>query len=185
MTKKMLFIPCCTRYVLQYILCDLNITFFQLTHNVHGPHDATFYKYLSGLEEEYQALKRSGWAGEGFFSAGTRLGTRVSHNLSPHETRLKAIDAAEKRRRIGGMMSGSHRLGGSRPISNLTPRELAAQVYFMRVPMLKRITDTISRPQNDELKTKKRADRVLVKMQSVKQTKLLNRVYSLKLRSST
>ncbi len=35
----------------------------QLTHNVHGPHDASFYKLLEKLEEEYYELKRKGYSG--------------------------------------------------------------------------------------------------------------------------
>jgi DNA-dependent metalloprotease WSS1 len=93
---------------------------------VHGPHDSAFYAFLSKLEDEYAALKRSGYAGEGFFSPGQRLGQNISHDVPPHLARLKALEAAEKRKRLGQMM-GSGRLGGSGP-GNLTPRDLAAQV---------------------------------------------------------
>ena len=50
----------------------------KLTHNVHGPHDEKFYKFLTELEDEYEALKRSGYSGEGFYSKGHRLGQSVS-----------------------------------------------------------------------------------------------------------
>jgi len=36
----------------------------QLTHIEHGPHDASFYKLLAVLEEEYYDLKRKGYSGE-------------------------------------------------------------------------------------------------------------------------
>ncbi|EDR15260.1 uncharacterized protein LACBIDRAFT_301311 [Laccaria bicolor S238N-H82] len=49
---------------------------YLLTHNVHGPHDDKFYKFLSGLQDEYDALQRSGYAGEGFFSKGPRPSKR-------------------------------------------------------------------------------------------------------------
>ncbi|TCD62153.1 hypothetical protein EIP91_007281 [Steccherinum ochraceum] len=104
----------------------------ELTHNVHGPHDEKFYKFLSGLEEEYEALKRSGYSGEGFFSKGTRLGQGVSHDLPPHVARSKALEAAEKRRKIGSMMSGSRRLGGAVTMGNRSPRELAAEAAERR-----------------------------------------------------
>ncbi|CCM03643.1 uncharacterized protein FIBRA_05787 [Fibroporia radiculosa] len=106
----------------------------ELTHNVHGPHDDKFYKFLSGLEEEYDALKRSGYAGEGFFSTGHRLGTKVSHNLPPHLARQKALEAAEKRRQTNQLMSGGGRLGGlgSRTRNNKSPRELAADAAERR-----------------------------------------------------
>ncbi|THH33147.1 hypothetical protein EUX98_g1046 [Antrodiella citrinella] len=105
----------------------------ELTHNVHGPHDEKFYKYLSGLEDEYDALKRSGYSGEGFFSNGVRLGQGVSHDLPPHIARAKALEAAEKRRKIGIMMSGSRRLGGSSKSGSRSPRELAAEAAERRM----------------------------------------------------
>lgn len=101
----------------------------ELTHIVHGPHDDSFYKYLAGLETEYEDLKRSGYAGEGFHSPGVRLGFGTSHNLSPHLARLKAVEAAEKRRRMGGS-GGGRRLGGTR--TQVTPRELAAKAAELR-----------------------------------------------------
>jgi len=105
----------------------------QLTHNVHGPHDEKFYKFLTGLEDEYEALQRSGYAGEGFHSKGHRVGANVSHDLPPHLARAKALEAAEKRRRIGGMMTGGGRLGGrSAARTGMTPRELAAEAAERR-----------------------------------------------------
>ena len=101
----------------------------QLTHNVHGPHDEKFYKLLSELEDEYEALKQSGYDGEGFHAKGNRLGEYVSHNLPPHLARSRALEAAENRRRIGSMMGGPRRLGGAVLSRNMSPRELAAQVW--------------------------------------------------------
>lgn len=103
---------------------------FQLTHNVHGPHDDQFYKFLSGLQEEYDNLRRSGYAGEGFFSAGKRLGENVSHNVPLHVARQKALEAAEKRRNISRILNGSgRRLGGlGSNTTGLTPRQMAARV---------------------------------------------------------
>ena len=118
-----------------------HVVSFQLTHNVHGPHDDAFYKYLAGLESEYEDLRRSGYSGEGFHSRGTRLGVGTSHNLPPHLARLKALEAAEKRRARdsgGGRRLGSANggqigiLGGGR---QLTPRELALRVSFAHIPL--------------------------------------------------
>ena len=97
---------------------------------MHGPHDAAFYAFLSKLEEEYAALQRSGYAGEGFFSPGQRLGKNVSHDLPPNLARQQAVAAAEKRRQIQGVTGGGgKRLGGGGAGGRaLTPRELAAQV---------------------------------------------------------
>jgi len=106
---------------------------------VHGPHDDTFYKYLAGLEAEYEDLRRTGYSGEGFHSRGIRLGVGTSHNLPPHLARLKALEAAEKRRRAGG--SGGRRLGGGKAGAfddgrrQLTPRELASRVSLVLSPL--------------------------------------------------
>ena len=83
------------------------------------------------MEEEYEALQRSGYAGEGFHSKGHRVGANVSHNLPFHLARVKALEAAEKRKRMGGMLGDGGRLGGSSPARRgMTPRELAAEVCF-------------------------------------------------------
>ncbi|KAH9949382.1 WLM domain-containing protein [Amylocystis lapponica] len=104
----------------------------ELTHNVHGPHDDKFYKFLEGLENEYDALRRSGYAGEGFYSEGHKLGPGVSHNVPPHIARQKALEAAEKRRCVNIVMSGGGRLGGGRRRSDKSPRELAAEAAEIR-----------------------------------------------------
>ncbi|KAF8973488.1 WLM domain-containing protein [Flammula alnicola] len=105
----------------------------ELTHNVHGPHDDKFYKYLSGLQEEFDALQRSGYAGEGFFSEGKRLGTSVSHNVPPHMARLKALEAAEKRVQTSRVLGRGGRVGGLARNAGLTPRELAARAAEQRI----------------------------------------------------
>jgi len=104
----------------------------QLTHNVHGPHDSKFYSFLSKLEDEYYALKRSGYAGEGFFTEGKKLGAGVSHDLPVSLGKRKAADAAERRRQQEWIMTQATRLGGSR--QNKSPRELAAEVSTFRAP---------------------------------------------------
>ena len=113
-------------------VCQCSVTLFlQLTHNVHGPHDQTFYKFLSGLEEEYYELKRSGYAGEGFFSNGRRLGVGIPQNLPAFVAQQRALEAAERRRRAGALTGtpGPVRLGGGNLASlGLTPRELAVLV---------------------------------------------------------
>lgn len=112
----------------------VRVMLHELTHIVHGPHDESFYKFLAALEDEYDALVRSGYAGEGFFSPGQRLGAGVSHDLPPHLARLKALEAAEKRNRTNGILAGGGRLGGSRitALQNMNPRELAAQAAERR-----------------------------------------------------
>jgi hypothetical protein len=84
---------------------------------------------MSKLQDEYDELQRSGYAGEGFFSKGQRVGVNVSHDLPPHLARQKALEAAEKRRQSARVLGSGGRLGG-RAINTrgLSPRELAAQV---------------------------------------------------------
>ncbi|KAG6380792.1 hypothetical protein JVT61DRAFT_5176 [Boletus reticuloceps] len=106
----------------------------ELTHNVHGPHDEKFYKSLAELEDEYDALQRSGYAGEGFFSPGYRLGAGVSHDLPPYLARVRALEAAERRRKTETFtQGGGGRLGGrSSALERLSPRELAARAAERR-----------------------------------------------------
>ncbi|KAI1793143.1 WLM-domain-containing protein [Ganoderma leucocontextum] len=105
----------------------------ELAHNVHGPHDAAFYNILSGLEDEYEALRGAGYAGEGFHAPGRRLGANVSHNLPLHIVRVKAAEAADKRRQVSVVMRGGVRLGGvPRRTANKSPRELAAEAAERR-----------------------------------------------------
>lgn len=56
----------------------------------------------------------------------------VSHDLSPHLARQKALEAAEKRRQTTRVLGGGGRLGGRLVnTTGLSPRELAAQVSAM------------------------------------------------------
>ncbi|KAJ3556711.1 hypothetical protein NM688_g1878 [Phlebia brevispora] len=89
----------------------------ELTHNVQGPHDEKFYKFLSELEDD----------------KGRRLGENISHNAPVYIARQRALEAAEKRRRLAGVVGGSRRLGGIAPKRNLSPRELAAEAAERRV----------------------------------------------------
>lgn len=140
MTRSSWSRSCYTKYVLCPIdslskaLDDIHHT--QLTHNVHGPHDDKFYKFLAGLEDEYAALKRSGYSGEGFFTPGQRLGVGVSHNLPPRLAKAKALEAAERRRAMAGILGdgGGQRLGGrGGPVNPRQIRELAAQVILLKI----------------------------------------------------
>jgi hypothetical protein len=127
-----------------------------LTHNVHGPHDDKFYKYLSDLQDEYDALQRSGYAGEGFFSEGKRLGMNVSHNDPPHIARRKALEAAEKRKHASRVLGGGGRLGGQNRNAGVNPRELAARVsVFAQVHFpLMYIKNLYGRRQNGDYETR-------------------------------
>jgi hypothetical protein len=100
---------------------------------VHGPHDDRFYKFLAGLEQEYDDLQRSGYAGEGFFGPGQRLGEGVSwhdRDIPLHVAKQKALEAAERRAKRSLLDSGAHVLGGkwTTKILMKSPRELAFEV---------------------------------------------------------
>lgn len=80
----------------------------ELSHNVHGPHDAKFHALWDQLRKEHEALADKGYTGEGFLSDGHRLGGR---RVPRDEARRIARAAAEKRRTL---YSGSgQRLGGT------------------------------------------------------------------------
>ncbi|KAF9140404.1 hypothetical protein BG015_001671 [Linnemannia schmuckeri] len=101
----------------------------ELAHNIRGPHDQQFYKALDGLNDEYDKVVASGYTGEGFDTAGHRLGTKhggfgvggvrlggtMGAGLVTSGTRAAAVVAAEKRRQLNEMMlpAGGQRLGGS------------------------------------------------------------------------
>lgn len=83
----------------------------ELSHIVHGPHDAKFHALWDQLRDEHEGLIRKGYTGEGFLSEGHRLGG--SRQVPMHEARRLARAAAEKRRVLS---SGSgQRLGGAAP----------------------------------------------------------------------
>jgi hypothetical protein len=83
----------------------------ELSHNVHGPHDAKFHALWDQLRKEYEGLVSKGYTGEGFLSEGHRLGGRGT--VPRDEARRIARLAAEKRRTLS---SGSGQKLGGRPI---------------------------------------------------------------------
>jgi hypothetical protein len=99
---------------------------------VHGPHDQTFYSFLSRLQEEYYELKRSGYAGEGFFTNGHRLGGGIPQTVPALIAQQRSIELEFIERRRANTVSGTNgpvRLGGGNLAGlGLTPRELAVLV---------------------------------------------------------
>ncbi|KAI4526627.1 WLM-domain-containing protein [Schizophyllum commune Loenen D] len=114
-----------TFYDLEFVMGTM---LHELTHNHRGPHDEVFYKYLDGLEDEYAALKRSGYAGEGFYSRGRVLGGVPGRGGGgPGIGRGERLaEAAEKRRQGARVLGGPTR-------APLSPREAAAQAAIRRV----------------------------------------------------
>ena len=82
----------------------------ELSHIVHGPHNAEFQALWDQLRDEHQALVLKGYTGEGFLGRGDRLG---GARIPMHEARRRARVAAEKRRTLG---AGSGQKLGGRPI---------------------------------------------------------------------
>lgn len=108
----------------------------ELTHNVRGPHvsrflsashltpltsrrlqDDIFYKQLDDLWVEYDALRASGYEGEGFLGRGTRVGLGVGHDkgVSLEEARRKALKKFEERERVARLLGKGGKLGGAIP----------------------------------------------------------------------
>lgn len=108
----------------------------ELTHNVRVPHDQTFYDFLSRLQEEYYELKRTGYAGEGFFSKGRRLGAGIPQTGPALIAQQRSIELEIAERRRANTVPGTNgpvRLGGGSLASlGLTPRELAVLAADMR-----------------------------------------------------
>ncbi|KAI1105622.1 WLM-domain-containing protein [Jackrogersella minutella] len=82
----------------------------ELAHNVRGPHDAKFHALWNQLRDEHESLLMKGYTGEGFLSAGQRLGGRM---IPMEEARRLARASAEKRRTLNA--GSGQRLGGAAP----------------------------------------------------------------------
>ncbi|KAK3341430.1 WLM domain-containing protein [Lasiosphaeria hispida] len=83
----------------------------ELSHIVHGPHDAKFHALWNQLRDEHEGLATKGYTGEGFLSDGHRLGG--ARRVPMHEARRLARAAAEKRQVVSA--GSGQRLGGSAP----------------------------------------------------------------------
>ncbi|KAA8527052.1 hypothetical protein F0562_008719 [Nyssa sinensis] len=108
----------------------------ELCHNVHGPHNANFYKLWDELRKECEELMAKGVSGtgEGFDVPGRRLG---GFSCQPPLSSLRqtALSAAEKRARLGSLLpSGPKRLGGDNSIMvALSPIQAAAMAAERRL----------------------------------------------------
>ncbi|KAJ8330926.1 hypothetical protein O5D80_000945 [Batrachochytrium dendrobatidis] len=99
----------------------------ELAHNVHGPHDAKFYKFLDRLFDNYERSQDAG-----FRSNGNRLGGR---HVTEDQFKKESIAAAEKRRKLNTMMIpvGGRKLGTRSELDNImTPAQLAAMAAERR-----------------------------------------------------
>ncbi|GME64649.1 Zinc finger RanBP2-type protein [Neofusicoccum parvum] len=80
----------------------------ELTHIKWGPHDKNFHKLWDELREEYYALKRQGYTGEGLLGHGRKVGGKA---VPLAEVRRQARVAAEKRRTLSA--GSGQKLGGA------------------------------------------------------------------------
>ncbi|KAL8395879.1 hypothetical protein RB595_003356 [Gaeumannomyces hyphopodioides] len=111
----------------------------ELSHIVHGPHDAKFHALWDQLRDEHEGLLMKGYTGEGFLSEGHRLGGGGGGQLPSHEARRLARAAAEERRvqqQAAGSGSGQ-RLGGAAPRPGADMRSVVARAAERRGRSLK------------------------------------------------
>lgn len=101
----------------------------ELSHIVWGPHDHNFNNLWNELRDEHQSLLAKGYTGEGFLSAGHKLGGK---RIPLDEMRRQARAAAEKRK-AAAVTSGGHRLGGDRPtVRGVDMRKIIADAATRR-----------------------------------------------------
>lgn len=117
----------------------LDTMLHELCHNIHGPHNANFYKLWDELRKECEELMTKGITGiaEGFDLPGRRLGglSRQPSLPSLSSLRKATLAAAENRARLGPLLpSGPKRLGGDSTIMcALSPVQAAAMAAERRL----------------------------------------------------
>jgi rubrerythrin len=104
----------------------------ELSHNVHGPHDAKFHALWDQLRKEYEALLMKGYTGEGFMSEGHKLGGR---RVPKEEARRIARNAAEKRRTLSA--GSGQKLGGAPVRAGTDIRQVILNAIERRSTVLK------------------------------------------------
>eukprot|EP00434_Breviolum_minutum_P017353 symbB.v1.2.015320.t1/scaffold1138.1/size205980/19 len=107
----------------------------ELAHIVHSKHTPAFYQLMDELQDEWERLEAAGHVldEQGFPTVGgRRIDTR--HNPTVVEGHALALAAAEKRERLGKMMSSGQLGYGNEPASwrTLPARERAARAAERR-----------------------------------------------------
>ncbi|ORX40250.1 WLM domain-domain-containing protein [Kockovaella imperatae] len=101
----------------------------ELTHIQHGPHDASFYKLLAEIEEEFYELKRKGYSGEGFHGNGNHLsGLKVPEHMG----KARGLAAAQKRLDTQRKMGKGGVLGGA-SVAGKSMKEVLAEAAERRM----------------------------------------------------
>lgn len=101
----------------------------ELSHIIWGPHDHNFNNLWNELRDEHQSLLAKGYTGEGFLSAGNKLGGK---RIPLEEMRRQARIAAEKRKATTNANTGGHRLGGDRVSRDVDMRKVIADAATRR-----------------------------------------------------
>lgn len=103
----------------------------ELSHIVHGPHDAKFHALWDELRTEHETLLMRGFTGEGFLTRGHRLGGAMP---PPDEMRRLARQNAENSRQNDKTRSsaGGFRLGGKRIPPGQDARRVIANAIDQR-----------------------------------------------------
>ncbi|XP_031493532.1 DNA-dependent metalloprotease WSS1 isoform X2 [Nymphaea colorata] len=114
----------------------LDTMLHELCHNVHGPHNASFYNLWDAIRKECEDLIAKGvtGTGQGFDAPGRRLGG-FSHTPPLSSLRQVTLHAAERRAQLSALLpSGPRRLGGdSNIMSSLSPIQAAAMAAERRL----------------------------------------------------
>lgn len=104
----------------------------ELSHNVHGPHNAQFHALWNQLREEHEQLIRKGYTGEGFLSEGKKLGGK---RIPIDEARRRARAAAEKRKVL--TQGSGQRLGGAPVMRGTDMRSVIANAASRRATVMR------------------------------------------------
>ena len=107
----------------------------ELAHNSIGPHNAAFQKLWDELWDELENFQRNGIEGfdKIFAGCGCKLSTEKHNPITTREAKKIALKAAEKRKRNQELLPvGGHKIGGSRPQTHKSPKELAAEAALLR-----------------------------------------------------
>ncbi|KAI4168112.1 MAG: hypothetical protein LQ343_006645 [Gyalolechia ehrenbergii] len=125
----------------QFLLLEqvVDTMLHELCHNVHGPHNEAFHQLWNQLRDEHEALIRKGYTGEGFLSAGRKLGGST-HRIPMHEAQRRARAAAEKRRTLTA--GSGQKLGGAGLQRGQDIRKVIADAAQRRIDIMRGCADT-------------------------------------------
>ena len=92
----------------------MRVLVHEITHIVHGPHSAAFYKLMGELQTQYEELLAQGKVldAQGMPSIGGRAADPSRHNPTLREGKANAADAAAARAHRASIMGGGGKLGG-------------------------------------------------------------------------